>query len=384
MTQTSNHQFPAGILMVSYTSFLQQFYQSLPNQIAKQSNAIVDVLVPPYWKEMWSGGKVYLQQLPAAEFRLHVGRIFYPGNLHFAFYLNRLAGLLKQNKPGIIDLEDEPFNLGSLQMVWYRNLFSPDSKLVFHASQHNLKKYPPPFNMIEQYVLRHADAVLVRNSRAEEVLRKKGYRGLLEIVTHGVDTQAFSPDCGWELQEKMSPQNKPIVGFVGALEPHKGVETLLQALASLDCKSIIVGAGSLEKPLKNQAQELGLDITFMPPQDHQMIAKLMACMDIFVLPSLSLPNLEERFGRVLIEAMSSGTAVVASDCGEIPVVVGDAGLIFPEGDHRTLHHYLKNLLENPQKLKSLQQTGRMRVENNYSWQAIAAKTLDIYHSILNR
>ena len=50
------------ILMISYTSFLQKFYQSLPGEIAMQSDAQVKVLVSEYWKELWSGGKIYLEK----------------------------------------------------------------------------------------------------------------------------------------------------------------------------------------------------------------------------------------------------------------------------------------------------------------------------------
>ena len=59
-------------------------------------------------------------------------------------------------------------------------------------------------------------------------------------------------------------------------------------------------------------------------------------MDVSVLPSLTRPNWKEQFGRTLAEAMSCETPVIGSDSGEIPHVIGDAGLIFKEGDAQAL------------------------------------------------
>ena len=66
-------------------------------------------------------------------------------------------------------------------------------------------------------------------------------------------------------------------------------------------------------------------------------------IDVFVLPSISRPNWTEQFGRVLIEAMASEVVVVGSDSGEIPHVIGEAGLVFPEGDAPALCARLEEL-----------------------------------------
>jgi glycosyltransferase involved in cell wall biosynthesis len=181
------------ILMISYTSFIQEFYQSLPREIALISKSEVKVLVPPYWKEMWSAGKKYLEKKSDPNYEIHIGKIIFTGNLHFAFFISKLKKLLQTFKPDIIDLEDEPFNAGTFQLVFYSKLFSPNSKIVLHASQHQYKNYPPPFNLFEKFTLKHADAILVRNFMAKDVLERKNYKGRLEIITHGVDTEAFKP-----------------------------------------------------------------------------------------------------------------------------------------------------------------------------------------------
>jgi glycosyltransferase involved in cell wall biosynthesis len=370
------------VLMISYTSFIQKFYQTLPHEIARQTNWQVKVLVPPYWKELWSGGKKHLEKNNDELYELFVGNIWFPGNLHFAMFKSHLKLLLKNFHPDIIDLEDEPFNLGSFQIVRYRNRYSPKSKIVLHASQHQFKHYPPPFNFTEKYVLKNIDGVLVRNKMAENILRKKGFKSLVKIVTHGVNTDAFHPGNLPELDRQLNLNNKPVIGFVGALEEHKGVQHLIQALAGLHCSLLLVGEGSYKSELQKLAKENKIDVNFLSNSTHEEVAQYMNCMNIFVLPSLTMHNWVEKFGRVLIEAMASGIPIIGSSSGEIANVIGEAGIIFQESDINDLRNKLQMLLDNPKMRNELGAKSRKRVEENYSWQKIAARTIDVYKQIL--
>ena len=105
-------------------------------------------------------------------------------------------------------------------------------------------------------------------------------------------------------------------------------------------------------------------------------------MDIFVLPSLTRPNWVEKFGRVLIEAMACGIPVIGSSAGEIPVVLGEAGIIVPEGNATELKQKIKELIENPELRQKFSELGRQRVVRKYSWKIIAKQTIDIYQRIL--
>ena len=380
MSELSNKK----ILMVSYTSFIQKFYQTLPREIARAGGAAVEVLVPPYWKEIWSGGKKWLEKSEDPFYRLHVGRIFFPGNLHFAFFRERLASLLKGLQPDIIDLEDEPFNAGSFQMMWYRRRYTPGSKIVLHASQHQFKHYPPPFNWVERYVLKRADAILVRNSMARDVLLRKGYRGILEIVTHGVNTEAFAPREAPALRRELSSDGKPLVGYIGALAEHKGIDHLIRAIRGLPCRLLLVGDGPERESLSKLAGELQVDLCWRPPADHAGVAAYFNALDVFVLPSLTRKNWIEKFGRVLIEAMASGVPVIGSESGEIPRVLADAGWTFPEGDEPILREKITTLLNRPDLRQELADRGRRRAEQVYSWQAIAKQTVAVYERILGK
>jgi glycosyltransferase involved in cell wall biosynthesis len=338
------------ILMISYTSFIQEFYQSLPREIALISKSEVKVLVPPYWKEMWSAGKKYLEKKSDPNYEIHIGKIIFTGNLHFAFFISKLKKLLQTFKPDIIDLEDEPFNAGTFQLVFYSKLFSPNSKIVLHASQHQYKNYPPPFNLFEKFTLKHADAILVRNFMAKDVLERKNYKGRLEIITHGVDTEAFKP-IDKSTQDKDA---KPVIGYV----PEK-------------------------ENLSKLSRELEIDVQFEPAASHKQVADYMNRMDIFVLPSLTRANWVEKFGRVLIEAMACGVPVVGSSSGEIPNVIGKAGLIFKEGNIDDLRDKLILLLSNKDLRNKLGKLGREKTVKHYSWRSIAGQTINLYEQLMD-
>jgi glycosyltransferase involved in cell wall biosynthesis len=106
-------------------------------------------------------------------------------------------------------------------------------------------------------------------------------------------------------------------------------------------------------------------------------------MDVLVLPSRSQPNWIEQFGRVLIEAMACGVVVLGSDCGEIPNVIGDAGLIFPEWNDYVLRERLEQLMRDPDLWSELARRGRERVLTHFTQAQIAAQTVAVYRKMVN-
>ena len=107
----------------------------------------------------------------------------------------------------------------------------------------------------------------------------------------------------------------------------------------------------------------------------------MNTLDVLVLPSIPTVSWVEQFGRVLVEAMACKVAVVASDCGEIPGVVGDAGILVEPGDQRELRGALERLRDDPERRAELGRRGRERVLANFTQQRIAATTVDFYREI---
>jgi glycosyltransferase involved in cell wall biosynthesis len=104
-------------------------------------------------------------------------------------------------------------------------------------------------------------------------------------------------------------------------------------------------------------------------------------LDALAVPSRTRPNWKEQFGRVLVEAMACGVPVVGSNCGEIPNVIGDAGLVFPEGQVDGLRSHLSQLLREPDLRAELARRGRERVLARYTQAQIAAQTYQVYRKL---
>ncbi len=100
-----------------------------------------------------------------------------------------------------------------------------------------------------------------------------------------------------------------------------------------------------------------------------------------MLPSRTLPNWKEQFGRVLIEAMACDVPVIGARSGEIPNVIGDAGLLFDEGDETQLVEEINMLIAQPELRDEFSHKGRARVLQHFTMQHIADRTVDVYRRL---
>src|SRR5262249_55685300 len=101
-------------------------------------------------------------------------------------------------------------------------------------------------------------------------------------------------------------------------------------------------------------------------------------MDLLAAPSQTTPRWKEQFGRMLLEAMATGVPVLASDSGEIPHVVGDAGRIVPEADESAWVDALRALLESPGLRQDLGARGLARAREVYAWPIVARQYLEFF------
>jgi glycosyltransferase involved in cell wall biosynthesis len=107
-------------------------------------------------------------------------------------------------------------------------------------------------------------------------------------------------------------------------------------------------------------------------------------MDVLVFPSITLPDLKEQFGRIIIEGMACEVPVIGSDSGEIPATIGKAGLIFKEEDVVDLKEKIESLMEDRNLRTQLAQEGRKRVLENFSWKVIAEKQYQVYKKLMSQ
>jgi glycosyltransferase involved in cell wall biosynthesis len=97
---------------------------------------------------------------------------------------------------------------------------------------------------------------------------------------------------------------------------------------------------------------------------------------------LTRPHWKEQFGRVLVEAMASGVPVIGSDSASIPDVIGDAGLIFPEGDVSALAECITRLHCDPNLYQQFREAGRARVLQHFTHQQVAQATVAVYRQMV--
>jgi glycosyltransferase involved in cell wall biosynthesis len=105
-------------------------------------------------------------------------------------------------------------------------------------------------------------------------------------------------------------------------------------------------------------------------------------MNVIVLPSLTRKHWKEQFGRVLIEAMACAVPVIGSDSGEIPNVISDAGIIFPEGNADALRAQLGALMQDQSRCAELGKRGRARALANFTQTRVAEETYAVYREMM--
>jgi len=355
-------------------------YQRKCELIAAHPDVKLTVLVPPAW------GNQALERLYTAGYDLRVIPCRFNGNFHLHHYPT-LARELQKSQPDVLHIDEEPYNLATWLAV--KAAGSHQSKgarphVVFFSWQNINRHYPFPFALFEREVLRKTDAAMVGSHEAEQVWRAKGYTRSIDVIPQfGVDETHFSP-------LKQDGTDRPagdgfVLGYAGRLEFAKGVDVLLRALPELPANTrlVIAGTGGAERELRTLATQLGTlsRITWRGGIASADMPRFYHALDALVLPSRTLPNWKEQFGRVLIEAMACGVPVVGARSGEIPNVLGDAGLLFGEGDVAGLSAQLRRLIEQSQLRDALSRMGRARVLERYSMQHIADQTVTAYRAV---
>lgn len=254
---------------------------------------------------------------------------------------------------------------------------------------------------VETNLMREADRVIVATP-AEVAQHQWLYRvpktDHIEVIPPGVDVAHFYPRSAWEAKTRLGldPHRKMLL-FVGRIEPLKGLETLLRAVALLlergfaDCSKLylaIVGGNpngsaasqnaEMER-LKKLHLELGLQevVTFMGAQDQDALPDYYSAAEAVIMPSHY-----ESFGMVALEAMACGTPVIASEVGGLAFLIKDGvtGFHVPDRDPAALADRICLLLTDPLLRGQLGEQAALHART-YSWGTIAEKIVGVYQMV---
>jgi glycosyltransferase involved in cell wall biosynthesis len=316
---------------------------------------------------------------------LRPSRAWLHGRNHLHVYPG-LGRILDEVQPDLVHIDEEPYSLVTFQAARLcRRRRIPS---IFFAWQNLSKRLPPPFAGIRRAVYRAVSGGIAGTPAAARVLRGGGFEGPVAVIPQfGVDTVRFEPDPASRRSARAELGASPddfVVGFGGRLVPEKGIDRLIRAAAAVPTARLLVaGEGPEKRKLQALSHEVGLAerTSFAGHLPSTSMPRWLSALDVLVLPSVATRGWAEQFGRILVEAMAVGVAVVASRSGEIPYVVGDAGLLVPEGETPALAAALRKLQAEPALRHELACRGRARVVERFSQDRIASLTLDFYDSL---
>jgi glycosyltransferase involved in cell wall biosynthesis len=280
---------------------------------------------------------------------------------------------------------EEPYVVAGAELA---ALTRPDAAFTFLTFQNIRKRFPPPFSWFERYTLARSRGWLYSGHSVLEVQRDQaGYRDRpSELGPLGVDLGMFRPDpvARRRIRESLgwSDAGPAVVGYVGRFVPEKGLRFLMRVLekSTPPWRVLFLGGGALKPELERWAASQG-DRVRIVSAPHDRVADYVNAMDLLCAPSETAPNWREQFGRMLIEAFACGVPVIGSDSGEIPHVVGDAGLVVREGDESGWVRAVSELAHDPARREELGQRGLARAVSVYAWPVVARKYLEFFDRI---
>lgn len=204
----------------------------------------------------------------------------------------------------------------------------------------------------------------------------------IAIIPNGVNPRQFMTDGRYTSQ---FASREAIILFVGSLIERKGARYLLDAIPAIlkkhpEYSLVLIGEGPEQQALLDQSALLGISehIQFLGFQPQEEVSKWMRRARVFVLPSL-----EEGQGVVLLEAIASGTPVVATNVDGIPdVITSDVGRLISTKDPTALAQAVTFYLDEPVLWEKASCNAIERAKTVYDWEKIAFEYVNVYHSVL--
>jgi len=219
----------------------------------------------------------------------------------------------------------------------------------------------------------------------------------VQVVPPGVDLSHFYPIPDDEAKEYIGiPPCDKVLLFVGRIEPLKGIDTLIEAIAIMKnrgavvCLTIIGGDPDLSPEalssemsrLQALCDQYGLTdlVAFLGRRGQDTLPYYYSAADVVVMPSHY-----ESFGMVALEAMACGTPVVASQVGGLAFLIkdGKTGYTVPADDPKALADQLEKIITNPD-LRARMAVQAAEFAQGYGWGKIAARVVDLYCDVISQ
>jgi glycosyltransferase involved in cell wall biosynthesis len=366
-------------------SYVVGLNRRLAHEMAVQGRGVWNVTAVAPDRYAGDLREIALEPMPGEACRLEPVAVHLDRFPHLMVYGRRLRALMREPWD-IVHSWEEPYVAAGFQIARR----SPrTARFVFATFQNIAKPYPPPFAWVERRVVARADGWIAFGETVREThLSRRGYGSLpSRTIPPGVDVDRFAPDpaararvrarFGWD-------DRAPVIGFLGRFIDAKGVRVLTSVLPRLRVpwRALFVGDGPARPYLDGFAAAHPGAVAIATGVPHDEVAAHLNAMDLLCAPSQTTSGWREQFGRMSIEAMACGVAVVGSSSGEIPFVVGDAGIIVPEQDEDGWVAALEGVLADDRRRRDLAARGLQRARERYAWPVVARAHLDFFDDLL--
>ena len=386
------------ILVASHTYIVDLNREKLRALAKLEPGIEVTIVVPRRWNPKGVQSQIVETQfIDEGSFQVVPISNYSKNNQGLLTFGPDLIALLQKFKPEIIQVEQGSKALAYAQFITFNNFLGIKAKNLFFTWWNLPYELKFPISLLETYNLKNTHGIIAGNQDGAEILRERGYKGPIKVMPQlGVDENLFQPEPQPELRNSLGIKPDDfVVGFVGRFVEEKGLLTLTKALAGLKEKSwkwLLLGRGELQSTLLKTTKELGIKdrVILVESVPHDHVQKYINLMDTLVLPSettykfktLTSVGWKEQFGHVLIEAMACKVPVIGSNSGEIPHVIGDAGLIFSEGNSEELRNCLMQLMEQQELSENLGKKGYEKVMAEYTNKALARQLFNFYQELV--
>ncbi len=261
--------------------------------------------------------------------------------------------------------------------------------LTAHGGDVYSFKNIPFVRSLIKFSLKHSTICTVNSQATKNEVLKNRENSNIQVVPMGVDLDKFNPEnFNHEIRDSMGSENLLLLG-VGRLAFKKGFNFLIEAMPQIiqeipNTQLVIIGFGPQKEQLEKQIQRLNLSssVSLIGGKSGKELRDWFASADIFIGPSIVTPDGDtEGQGVVFLEAMASGTAVIASDVGGIKDVVRDkfSGLLVHEKNPQAIAKKTVQLAKDKNQRDQLIQNALEMVRSDYSWQNSSKNISELYH-----
>jgi glycosyltransferase involved in cell wall biosynthesis len=302
-------------------------------------------------------------------------------SLNGLYQLFRLAHFLRRGRFHAVHSHDLWSNLLGIPAAWLARIPIIISSRRYLA---DLEWYTPWRSLVMRVIYRMSTRVTVNSRSVRDLLARRDSLSpeKIQVLNNAVDVDRFATAQGD--REHLFPgtgSHSKLIAVVANMYSRVKGHTYLISAASTVCLDIpeaifvLIGDGKERPNLEQQVRQAGLEKNFLFLGSRGDVPELLACCDLFVLPSEA-----EAMPNALLEAMAAGLPVVGTRVGGIPEIIrnGVDGLIVPAKDPYALAEAILRILQNPRFAKQLSQAGQEMVRAHFDFDRLLAELEQLY------